>query len=114
MVRITNMDLGNAILSIECNMLFNNKDLYNLFVVLDLARGKSQDIQGDLSTIFFNEMGATVKYDPIGFNLTIVPEAADAIFTERFDYPFPSHGLGEWLCDTSARIDDLYQDKVQG
>ena len=104
------MDLGNAILSIECNMLFKNKDLYNLFVVLDLVRGKSQDIQGDLSTIFFNEVGATVKYDPIGFNLTIVPEGADAIFTERFDYPFPSHGLGEWLCDTAARIDDLYQD----
>ena len=104
------MDLGNAILSIESNMLFKDTDLYNLFVTLDLIRGKSKDTRLDLSTIFFNEIGATVKYDPIGFNLTIVPEGADAIFQERFDYPFPSHGLGEWLCDTAARIDDLYQD----
>jgi hypothetical protein len=105
------MDLGNAILSIESNMLFNNKDLYNLLITLDFVRGVPQDVQGSLSSIFFNEIGATVKYDPIGFNLTIVPEAADAIFRERFDYPFPSHGLGEWLCDTSARIDDLYKNE---
>jgi hypothetical protein len=105
------MDLGNSILSIECNMLFKNKDLYNLFVTLDLVRGVSQDIQSDLAKVFFNECGATIKFDPIGFDLTIIPEGADAIFKERFDYPFPSHGLGEWLCDTSARIDDLYQDK---
>lgn len=33
------MSLGDMILSIPSNMLFNNRDLYNLLVVLDLIRG---------------------------------------------------------------------------
>ena len=111
------MNLGNAILSIPSNMLFNDKDLYNLFVVLDLVRGKPDDVRKALDKVVYDETdcGAHLdKFDPIGFNVTCIVEGSPAEFNERFDYPFPSHGLGEYLCDLEARVEDAFQDSNQG
>jgi hypothetical protein len=112
------MNLGNAILSIPSNMLFNDRDLYNLFVVLDLARdAKPADVRKELDKIVYAETdcGAHLdKFDPIGFKVTCIVEGSPAEFEERFDYPFPSHGLGEYLCDLEARVDDAFQDANQG
>lgn len=109
------MNLGNAILSIPGNMLFNVKDLYNLMVVLDLVRGAAPTNtlrKSALAKIVYDETecGARIEFDKIGFNITCIVEGSDAEFKERFDFPFNSHGLGEYLCDLEARVDDAFED----
>ena len=109
------MNLGNAILSIPGNMLFKNQDLYNLFVTLDLVRGAAptKTLRNKaIAEIVYRETecGARIEFDQIGFNITCIVEGNDAEFKERFDYPFNSHGLGEYLCDLEARVDDAFED----
>ena len=107
-----NMSLGNFILAQPCIMLHKDTDLYNLFVAMDLTRGAISDKRKEIARVIYDETecGARVHYDPIGFNITCIVEGSNAEFNERFDYCFPSHGLGEYLCDLEARVIDAIED----
>lgn len=119
------MDLGNNLLAHEGHMLLNETHLYNLFALMDLVRTHTKDKQERrviMDKVIYEETecGAHVKFDQIGFDLTCIVEGSNAEFSERFDFPFHSHGLGEYLCDLTARAHDAWveahntQDQVQG
>lgn len=115
------MDLGNALLSIENHTIKCDRDLFNLFIILDLVRNaESADIQRDMDLIIFDETecGARLQFNSKGFHVNCIVEGSNAEFSERFFYPVQSHGLGEHLCDLTARAHDAWceakQDMVQG
>ena len=105
--------LGDNILAAPEMLLLNETHLFNLFVMLDLVRRdtKGKDERRDaMDKVFYDETdcGAHVKFDQIGFHIHCIVEGSDAEFTERFDFPFNSHGLGEYLMDLEARAHDAW------
>jgi hypothetical protein len=109
------MNLGNNLLADDGIMLHNESQLFNLLVDMDLIRQhtKNKDERRKImDTVFYDETecGAHVKFDQIGFNLTCIVEGSPAEFKERFDFPFHSHGLGEYLCDLEARTQDAWME----
>jgi hypothetical protein len=73
----------------------------------------------DLITYDETECGARLQFNDKGFDVTCIVEGSPAEFTEKFVYPIQSHGLGEYLCDLTARAHDAWheansQDMVQG
>jgi hypothetical protein len=107
------MTLGNEILAAP-NMPITDEESLFKFLTLTLDNASAyEDKRKVMSSIFYGDTPAGVRIDfhDIAFNLTVIPEAADAHFQERFNYPFWSHNLGEYLCDLEARIDDLYDVK---
>lgn len=111
------MNLGNAILASPERMLLNEKDLFSLLVHdLNNLAVPSYDKRINMSDIIYEQTdcGAGIQFDQMGFNITCIIEGSCVEFNERFDYPFSSHGLGEYLCDLESRVEDAFQDKNQG